>query len=156
METSLMIIKSFFESKATSFIEDREDNYLLEECCTNIIEYVLSKKNLNKDKLFNYSSLFNMSKLDSSDNTQKTVFIKTVYILAHPNVDFLEQKFQFLNDDANWYDIDIEVIYESYKTNVYIDPRNERQISKVEFNEIVLPYFVPSDLLISKLEEIYE
>ena len=30
METSLMIIKSFFESKATSFIEDREDNYLLE------------------------------------------------------------------------------------------------------------------------------
>ena len=29
-------------------------------------------------------------------------------------------------------------------------------ISKVEFNEIVLPYFVPSDLLISKLEEIYE
>ena len=97
-----------------------------------------------------------MSKLDSSDNTQKTVFIKTVYILAHPNVDFLEQKFQFLNDDSNWYDLDIETIYESYKTNVYIDPRNERQISKVEFNEIVLPYFVPSDLLISKLEEIYE
>ena len=68
----------------------------------------------------------------------------------------MEQKFQFLNDDANWYDIDIEVIYESYKTNIYIDPRNEKQISKVEFNEIVLPYFVPSDLLISKLGEIDE
>lgn len=156
METSIMIIKSFFEAKANSFIKDREDNFLLEESYSNIIEYILNKKNLDKDKFFNYSSLFIASKLDGLDTKQKTVFIKTVYILAHPNVDFLEQKFQFMNDDANWYDVDNEIIYESYKTNVYIDPRNERQISKVEFNEIVLPYFVPSDLLISKLEEIYE
>jgi|GEM_PF-2956963 hypothetical protein len=156
METSLVIIKSFFESKASSFIKNREDNFLLEESYSNIIEYILNKKNLDKDKFFNYSSLFSASKLDSSDKKQKTVFIKTVYVLVHPNVDFLEQKFQFLNDDANWYDIDIEVIYESYKTNIYIDPRNEKQISKVEFNEIVLPYFVPSDLLISKLGEIDE
>ena len=98
METSLVIIKSFFESKASSFIKNREDNFLLEESYSNIIEYILNKKNLDKDKFFNYSSLFSASKLDSSDKKQKTVFIKTVYVLVHPNVDFLEQKFQFLND----------------------------------------------------------
>ena len=156
METSLMIIKSFFESKATSFIEGREDGYLLEESCSNIIENILERKKLNKDKFFDFSSLFNISELDRDNEKQKAVFIKTVYILVHPNVDFLEQKFHFLNDDNNWHNLDIEIIYESYKTESYLDPRNNRKVTKIEFNEIVLPYFIPSDLLIDKLEEINE
>lgn len=156
METNLMKIKSFFELKTKSLIEGREDGYLLEESCFNIIENIIERKKLNKDKFFDFSSLFNISKLDREKEEQKAVFIKTVYILVHPNVDFLEQKFHFQNDDNNWYDLDIEIIYESYKTECYLDPRNNRKVTKIEFNEIVLPYFIPSDLLIDKLEEINE
>ena len=156
METNLMEIKSFFKLKTKSFIEGREDGYLLEESCSNIIENILERKKLNKDKFFDFSSLFNISELDRDNEKQKAVFIKTVYILVHPNVDFLEQKFHFLNDDNNWHNLDIEIIYESYKTESYLDPRNNRKVTKIEFNEIVLPYFVPSDLLISKLGEINE
>ncbi|WP_156802106.1 hypothetical protein [Faucicola boevrei] len=156
MEANLMKIKSFFELKTKYLIEGREDGYLLEESCFNIIENIVEREKLNKDKFFDFSSLFNISKLDRDNDKQKSIFIKIVYILVHPNVDFLEQKFHYLNDDSNWYDLDIEIIYESYKTNIYIDPRNDRKVSKVEFNEIVLPYFVPSDLLISKLEELSE
>ena len=156
METNLMEIKSFFKLKTKSFIEGREDGYLLEETCSNIIENILERKKLNKDKFFDFSSLFNISELDRDNEKQKAVFIKTVYILVHPNVDFLEQKFHFLNDDNNWHNLDIEIIYESYKTESYLDPRNNRKVTKIEFNEIVLPYFIPSDLLIDKLEEINE
>jgi hypothetical protein len=156
METNLMEIKSFFKLKTKSFIEGREDGYLLEESCSNIIENILERKKLNKDKFFDFSSLFNISELDRDNEKQKAVFIKTVYILVHPNVDFLEQKFHFLNDDNNWHNLDIEIIYESYKTESYLDPRNNRKVTKIEFNEIVLPYFIPSDLLIDKLEEINE
>ena len=156
METNLMEIKSFFKLKTKSFIEGREDGYLLEESCSNIIENILERKKLNKDKFFDFSSLFNISELDRDNEKQKAVFIKTVYILVHPNVDFLEPKFHFLNDDNNWHNLDIEIIYESYKTESYLDPRNNRKVTKIEFNEIVLPYFIPSDLLIDKLEEINE
>ena len=68
----------------------RDDASEINYSCKNILNEIIEQNNLSKDSIFNYSSLFKKSKLKEED---KDVFIQSVYVLAHINVKFLEQRF---------------------------------------------------------------
>jgi hypothetical protein len=144
MSASKNNISEIYLSRIKKHVYGKKMEQAYVNACFSIIISIL-KKDINQDSYFNFSSLFKMSGLTIS---QKKIFAETVYILAHPNIDFIYQKFQYFGEDSFWHDIDLDIIYVSNRDNEYYHPTKHIQISKEEFNDIVLPYFVPSNELL--------
>lgn len=141
-------ISEIYLERIKKHIEGKQLEQVLESTCSNIIFSILHK-DLDDTSYFNFSALFRMSKLNINE---KQVFADSVYILAHPNIDFIVQKFQYEASDGFWHDFDLDIIYISYKNNDFYHPVTQNKIEKEEFNDLVLPYFAPSNELLCLIE----
>jgi hypothetical protein len=134
-------IAKIYLKRINHHIKGKELEQELFKACSNIIYCILNKRTIDADSYFNFSSLLKMSKLN---NDQRKTFAESIYVLAHPNIDFVEQKFQYEAEDGFWHDLDLDIIYVSFRDNVFYHPVKQVQINKSEFNDVVLPYFTPS------------
>ncbi|GAF62749.1 hypothetical protein JCM18903_2849 [Psychrobacter sp. JCM 18903] len=64
----------------------------------------------------------------------------------------LEQRFHYLDNTGCWEEMDLENIFQSYKENEFYNPITHEKINEKKFNDIVLPYFCPTDELVSLLK----
>ncbi len=142
-------IFNFYTVKIYKHTLGRNDASEVIYSCENILSEIIEQNSISKDSIFNYSSLFKKSKLKKED---KDVFIKSVYVLAHINVKFLEQHFHYLDGAGHWEEIDLESVFQSYKENEFYNPITHEKINEKQFNNIVLPYFSPTDELVSLLK----
>ena len=142
-------IFQFYIVKIHKHTFGRDDATEVSYSCKNILNEIIEQNNLSKDSIFNYSSLFKKSKLKEED---KNVFIQSVYVLAHINVKVLEQRFHYLDNTGCWEEMDLENIFQSYKENEFYNPITHEKINEKKFNDIVLPYFCPTEELISLLK----
>lgn len=134
--------KNHFQPKIYHLVESTPHEDIVIFLCLNIMTGLCAQP-VNSHAHHNLAFMF---KYSQSDEHQKEDFLRSVYILAHGNVNAIYQKFHYFDELTDFYrDLPNSFVYECYDTERFTDPNNGQEISKQQFNEVVFPYFCVTD-----------
>lgn len=87
---------------------------------------------------FNFSYLYKLADYPENQN----VFFKSVYLLANPRVNFIHQKFHYLDEILDmWQEYPNDLYYLAITNKDYIHPTEQVEITYEDFLDTVVPYF---------------
>ncbi len=103
-----------------------------------IINSFYESDELVKVNWFNFSYLYKLADYPENQN----FFFKSVYLLANPRVNFIHQKFHYLDETLDmWQEYPNDLYYLAITNKDYVHPTEHIEISYEEFLNTVVPYF---------------
>lgn len=116
----------------------QQDFRYISDISKKIINSFYENDELVQVNWFNFSYLYKLA--DYPDN--QNVFFKGVYLLANPRINFINQKFHYLDEVLDtWQEYPNDLYYLAITNKDYIHPTDQIKITYEEFLNTVVPYF---------------